>query len=110
MENGISLSYEVSGIFDKFKEYSNNNNFYVNDKIKNIMDRSIALRDKIDTGAMGYDKGYSKRLTNLPQNYHPTIETELTRRDKAAFITTAFILEATIVLAFIFALIALVND
>ncbi len=110
MEDGISLSYEVSGVFDRFILYANNNNYYVNDRIKNIVDRSKAIRDKVDNSAMGYDKGYSKMLTNKPNNYHPTAETELTRRDKAAFITTAFILEATVVLAFILSLIALVND
>ena len=109
-EGRIVTNYSISSIFDKFLYVYNNYNIQYTDTINNIMKRFMIIRDKTDSGAMGYDKGNVKKLSNTPKNYHSIMEDELTPLNKAAFITTAFILEATVVITFILSLLALVKE
>lgn len=94
-------------IFDKYYEYAKNDSSVTNDKIEEIFARYEVLINKTDENE--YEKDYSvehtKVLRFIPKNNNDNI----TGLDKAAFVSVAVILEATLVGTLIIALISLVK-
>lgn len=94
-------------IFDKYYEYAKIDSSVTNDKIEEIFARYEVLLNKTDENE--YEKDYSvehtKVLRFIPKNNNDNI----TGLDKAAFVSVAVILEATLVGTLIIALISLVK-
>lgn len=117
-EGKINLLNSQNNFQKFYNKYNKNKN--INDsKYKEIFDTIVeaheAMLNKKDETAMDYsEKNYNTAktlsLTNQRSNgYNLTGEEDITKLNSAAFITTAIILEATLVLTLIISLFVLVK-
>ncbi len=105
--NGYINSPEMQQLFDKYENYATING-YINENIKAIMTKyNDFIRNTIDKGAM-YSKENIKKLSYKNGNAN-ILDENLTKLDRLGFISTAIILEASLVVTFILSLIALVK-
>lgn len=105
--SGYINSPEMQQLFDKYENYATING-YINENIKAIMTKyNDFIRNTVDKGAM-YSKESIKKLSYKNGNAN-ILDENLTKLDRLGFISTAIILEASLVVAFILSLIALVK-
>lgn len=104
-------------LFDKFFQDYREGKFILESKYIEIVETIAQIKfeviNKVDDSAMDYaESGYqtakTKALTNNPNKGHALTE-DITKLNSAAFITTAIILQATLVLTLILSLLALVK-
>jgi len=93
-------------IFDKYYEYAKTDSSVINDEIKEIFNRYDVLINKVDENE--YEKDYTVEHTKVLR-FVPNKNDNLTGLDKAAFVSVAIILEATLVGTLLIALISLVK-
>lgn len=93
-------------IFDKYYEYAKIDSSVVNDKIEEIFARYEVLLNKTDENE--YEKDYNVEHTKVLR-FVPKNNDNLTGLDKAAFVSVAVILEATLAGTLIIALLSLVK-
>ena len=93
-------------IFDKYYEYAITDSSVTNDNIKEIFNRYEMLLNKTDENE--YEKDYTVEHTKVLK-FIPKKNENMTGLDKAAFVSVAVILEATLVGTLIIALISLVK-
>ena len=93
-------------IFDKYYEYAKTDSSVTNDNIKEIFNRYEMLLNKTDENE--YEKDYIVEHTKVLK-FIPKKNENMTGLDKAAFVSVAVILEATLVGTLIIALISLVK-
>lgn len=109
--------YKTQVLFDKFFEDYRNEKIVLENKYKEIIETISQIKfevlNKVDDSAMDYkESGYQTAktytLTNNPNKEHALTE-DITKLNSAAFITTAIVLQATLVLTLILSLLALVK-
>ena len=93
-------------IFDKYYEYAKYDSSVTNDKIQEIFARYEVIINKTDENE--YDKDYSVEHTKVLR-FVSNKNDNLTGLDKAAFVSVAVILEATLIGTLLIALISLVK-
>lgn len=98
--------------FEKF--YMDNK--YLDDKVygellKSIKEAYISILNKVDESSMEYkEKDYKTlSLINNPNSKYITNEEDITKLNTAAFITTAIVLQGTLILGLIISLLTLVK-
>lgn len=94
-------------IFDKYYEYAKIDSSVTNDKIQEIFARYEVLLNKTDENE--YEKDYNVEHTKILRFVPKNNNDNLTGLDKAAFVSVAVILEATLLGTLIIALISLVK-
>lgn len=109
--------YKTQVLFDKFFEDYRNGKIELESKYIEILETIAQIKfevlNKVDDSAMDYvENGYQTAktytLTNK-QNKGYALTEDITKLNSAAFITTAIILQATLVLTLILSLLALVK-
>ena len=112
--NSLNTQNNFQKFYNKYKKNSDLND----SKYKEVFDAVIEAHDtmlnKKDESAMDYsEKNYNTAktlsLTNQNRGYNLTEDDDITKLNKSAFITTAIILEATLVLSLIISLFVLVK-
>lgn len=110
-EQGIINKDYLQKLFDRVYNYIINSGNYINEAIKNIIDRKTALLNKASSEGMSESNSYVKSLTPPKARGHALTvdEDPLSFKSTAAFVATTIILEGSLVLGLILGLIALVN-
>lgn len=106
VEMGNINPANLQEVFDKYYEYAKLDSSVVNDNIYKIFERYDKVLNKTDEN--NYEKDYSVENTKVLK-FIPNKHDDMRALDKAAFVSVAVVLEATLVGTLIIALISLVK-